>query len=169
MQSYYPQTSFSDFISISNNDSTGKVFPNVCYKHFRYDSLDAIWTEGDTPPYKIMYRRIKKNYFSQEVEQKKIGNQIPQQLTLKQNYPNPFNSSTVIHYYLPNSIFTRLEIYNLLGQKVRTIVAENELPGEYQVQWDGRDDRGNLLPTGIYLCQLQTGKQKAVQKIAFIK
>jgi hypothetical protein len=88
---------------------------------------------------------------------------------LAQNYPNPFNSSTVIHYELPNSCFTRLEIYNLLGQNVRTIIAENQLPGKYQIQWDGRDEKGNLLPTGIYLWQLLAGKQKSVKKIAFIK
>ena len=95
--------------------------------------------------------------------------QIPETFYLYPNYPNPFNSSTVIRYDLPALNFVALEIYNLLGQKVRTLLNSVQSPGQHQILWEGRDDGGNLLPTGIYLYHLRAGKRTSVQKIALIK
>jgi len=97
------------------------------------------------------------------------NNNIPEKFHLYPNYPNPFNTATIIRYDLPELNFVSLVLYNLLGEKLRTLVNSAQHPGQYQIYWDGRDDTGTLLPTGIYLCQLQVGKQKSVQKIAFTK
>jgi serine protease AprX len=83
----------------------------------------------------------------------------PTYFTLYQNYPNPFNPTTVIKFNIQDSKFkvplhTTLKIYNVLGQKVRTLVDEEKFPGTYQVIWDGKDDEGEDVASGIYFYQL---------------
>jgi hypothetical protein len=86
------------------------------------------------------------------------GPPMPRMYQLRQNYPNPFNPSTTIVYYLPDVGYQPAEveivIYNLLAQKVRTLVKERKYPGEHQVTWDGKDDAGNDLASGIYFYKL---------------
>jgi hypothetical protein len=86
------------------------------------------------------------------------GPPMPRMYQVRQNYPNPFNPSTTIVYYLPDVGYQPAEveivIYNLLGQKVRTLVKEREYPGEHKVTWDGKDDKGNDLSSGIYFYKL---------------
>jgi hypothetical protein len=168
-QIFFPQNYLTFPVILSDVPQSKKFHPGVCYKHFNQDSLDVVWSEGNNAPYKIMYRRMKKNYSYQEVEHTEAENQLPQKLILKPNYPNPFNSFTTIRYDLPRSGFVTLEIYNFLGQKLRTLVAEDQKQGEYQINWDGHDEWGNLLPSGIYLSQLRADHQIFVRKIALIK
>jgi hypothetical protein len=77
---------------------------------------------------------------------------------LSQNYPNPFNSTTVIWYYLPDVGYQPAEveivIYNVLGRKVRTLVKERKYPGRHNATWDGKDDQGDDLGSGIYFYRL---------------
>jgi hypothetical protein len=86
------------------------------------------------------------------------GPPMPRVYQLRQNYPNPFNPSTTIVYYLPDVGYQPAEveivIYNLLGQRVRTLVKERKYPGEHRVTWDGKDDAGNDLASGIYFYKL---------------
>lgn len=83
---------------------------------------------------------------------------LPRVYSLSQNYPNPFNPSTVLEYTLPDvgaqPAPVRLVIYNLLGQAVRTLVDQKQHPGRYRTVWDGRDDQGKDLPSGIYFAKL---------------
>jgi hypothetical protein len=77
---------------------------------------------------------------------------------LSQNYPNPFNSTTVIRYYLPDVGYQPAEveivIYNVLGRKIRTLVKERKYPGRHKATWDGKDDQGDDLASGIYFYRL---------------
>jgi parallel beta-helix repeat protein len=86
------------------------------------------------------------------------GPPMPRMYQVRQNYPNPFNPSTTIVYYLPDVGYQPAEvemvIYNLLGQKVRILVKEKKYPGEHKVTWDGKDDNGNDLSSGIYFYKL---------------
>ena len=79
-------------------------------------------------------------------------------LILFQNYPNPFNPVTTICYYIPDigpkPAKVEIIIYNLLGAKIRTLVSEYKYPGEYRVVWDGKDDAGNELASGIYFYRM---------------
>jgi len=79
---------------------------------------------------------------------------IPKDYSLAQNYPNPFNANTQITFALPKSGNTILEIYNVLGQKVSTLLNEYLTAGTKTVNWDGRDDRGTGVPSGIYFYRL---------------
>ncbi|NIR50888.1 T9SS type A sorting domain-containing protein [candidate division KSB1 bacterium] len=97
----------------------------------------------------------------------------PRQFTLHQNYPNPFNPSTTIRFEITNAgaraVNTRLRVFNLLGQVVRTLVDEPLQPGVYQKQWHGRDDGGRSLSSGIYLYQLQLGEATQTRRMLLVK
>ena len=87
---------------------------------------------------------------------------------LYQNYPNPFNPTTTISYALPNSSKVELVIYNPLGQRVRTLVQGQQASGQHQVQWNGRDDKGNSVASGVYVYRLQA-KSSNGEKIVKVK
>ncbi len=97
------------------------------------------------------------------------------QFRLHQNYPNPFNPTTVIRFTVHGSRFTgrsaraTLKIYNLRGQVVRTLVDEEMQPGEHSVMWDGKDEQGREVASGIYLYQLAARDQKATRKMLLLK
>ena len=79
---------------------------------------------------------------------------VPDIYTLSQNYPNPFNSITTIKYQLPKDSKVILEIYNLAGQKVKTLVDENLSAGFYTASWNGKDSRGQAVVGGIYFYRI---------------
>ena len=83
---------------------------------------------------------------------------LPQIFVLEQNYPNPFNSSTVIRFALPQAENVELAVYNLAGQKVATLVEGVREAGVYTVRWDGRDESGRELASGVYLYRLRAGQ-----------
>lgn len=97
------------------------------------------------------------------------SNNFPRTYQLSQNYPNPFNSNTQILFSLPKSGKTTLEIFNILGQKVGTLINEYLAAGNKIVNWDGRDDRGAPVPSGIYLYQLRSGDFIQKKKMVYLK
>ena len=90
---------------------------------------------------------------------------IPTAIALQQNYPNPFNPQTTIAYDLPEATQMRLVIYDMLGQVVRTLVDETQSAGSKRVIWDGRNEFGKQVSTGVYLYQLQVGRQQLVRRM----
>ncbi|MFC1490185.1 T9SS type A sorting domain-containing protein [Candidatus Latescibacterota bacterium] len=79
---------------------------------------------------------------------------IPTPFTLSQNYPNPFNPSTIIEYELTASAHVNLTIFNILGQKIRSLVNESKSPGNHSIIWNGRDNNGNFSASGIYIYRI---------------
>lgn len=102
-----------------------------------------------------------------------VGNVIPDKFALSQNHPNPFNPSTEISYSVPRhregAQRVSLTIYNLLGQPIRTLVDEMHAPGIYTAAWDGRDDFGREVTSGIYIYQLTSGDYRQSMKMALVK
>jgi len=94
---------------------------------------------------------------------------IPTVFALEQNYPNPFNPSTTIRYQIPNDASVNLVIYNVQGQKIRTLVGKEQKSGYYSVVWDGRNDAGQTVSTGLYLYRVQAGSFVATQKMLMLK
>ena len=94
---------------------------------------------------------------------------LPVASSLESNYPNPFNNSTQIPYRVSTSGPVRLEIYNALGQPVRTLVDEIQAAGAYQIPWDGRDQRGERVANGVYLYRLQAGAVAQVRKMLVLE
>jgi photosystem II stability/assembly factor-like uncharacterized protein len=97
------------------------------------------------------------------------NNQLPFTFALSQNYPNPFNPATVIHYQLPEVSLVNLSVYNMLGQKVKTVLSENQIAGNHTAKWDGTNDRGEPVASGIYIYQLQAGKYVQSKKMMLLK
>ena len=90
-----------------------------------------------------------------------LGGVIPQTYSLKQNYPNPFNPITTIDYDLPKTSNVILKIYNTLGQEVVTLVDRKQTPGEKSVVWDGLNNIGKQVSSGIYIYRLEVGDPSA--------
>jgi len=88
---------------------------------------------------------------------------------LYQNYPNPFNPHTVIHYSIPQTGEVTLVIYNTLGQKVRTLVHSEQKTGHYEILWDGKDDQGMPVTSGIYVYRLKSGEKVASRKMILVR
>jgi parallel beta-helix repeat protein len=103
------------------------------------------------------------------VDVKSDRNPLPWQFTLDQNYPNPFNPSTVIEYTLPRAGNVTISIYNLLGQVVRKLVDEPQAAGNHQVTWDGNDDSGVSMSSGVYFYRLEAGYLLATKKMVLVK
>jgi len=98
-----------------------------------------------------------------------IGLPSPTEFSLKQNFPNPFNPTTSIRYDIAETADANLVIYNMLGQQVRTLVNGKQDVGYYQVVWNGLNDAGQPVATGIYIYHLQAGQYSKTMKMAFIK
>ncbi|NGP88934.1 FG-GAP-like repeat-containing protein [Fodinibius halophilus] len=92
------------------------------------------------------------------------GSKLPDSFKLKQNYPNPFNPTTQIRYSVPEATEVTLEVFNILGKRVATLVDEQKDPGNYQVTFDGAN-----LASGIYLYRLQAGSYVATRKLILAK
>jgi hypothetical protein len=91
----------------------------------------------------------------------------PPMYQLSQNYPNPFNSETVIWYYLPDVGYqpakVEITIYNLLGKRVKSLVNGREYPGEHKIRWDGKDDSGKEVASGIYFYRFKVSGLELVK------
>jgi hypothetical protein len=94
---------------------------------------------------------------------------LPDGFYLEQNYPNPFNPETQIAYQIATGGFTSLSIYDLLGREIKTLVSEDQPSGYYTVSWNGKDELGNTVPSGIYLYSLKTGNFIQSKKMIMMK
>ncbi len=88
---------------------------------------------------------------------------------LFQNYPNPFNSSTIITYEVEKAKNVTLKIYDILGREVRELVNRSQKRGHYEVNWDGKNNQGKEVSSGIYFYQLNAGNYKETRKLVLIK
>jgi hypothetical protein len=98
-----------------------------------------------------------------------LAKPVPISYGLGQNYPNPFNPETEIHYAVPEPVDVQLDIYNALGQRVRTLVSAAHGPGEYSVNWNGRDNEGQKLSAGIYFYVMQAGTYVERRKMTLLQ
>ncbi|MBI2661518.1 T9SS type A sorting domain-containing protein, partial [Candidatus Woesearchaeota archaeon] len=94
---------------------------------------------------------------------------LPREFSLAHNYPNPFNNETAINYALPTDSPVLLEIYNIKGQKVRTLHQGYMPAGSYTAKWDGRDNYGNAVGSGVYFYQLNAGSFSKANKMVMVK
>jgi hypothetical protein len=97
------------------------------------------------------------------------NNHIPTEFRLRPNFPNPFNPTTNITFDLPKNDFVTLEIFDLQGRHIITLVNNKLNAGVHNYTWNGRDQNDHLVTSGIYLCTIKTGTFSATQKMAFVK
>ena len=97
------------------------------------------------------------------------GESLPHKFNLYPNYPNPFNPTTKITYDLVNTSDVRLEIYDLVGRKINTLVNQIQNAGHYSIIWNANDQVGNQVSAGVYLFRLQADKQTLTRKMILMK
>ena len=95
--------------------------------------------------------------------------EIPRVYSVSPNYPNPFNPTTTIRYQLPAESKAELVIYDLLGSKVKTLLSEKKNAGSYEVQWDGTNDVGVPVTSGVYVYRFTAGSYRLVRKMILVK
>ena len=102
-----------------------------------------------------------------------IDGGLPRSVTLGQNYPNPFNASTVIPFTVPDvggtDVEVRLEIYNLSGQRVVSLLAGRMTPGQYSMTWEGLDGDGRHVASGVYLYCLEAGPFRQTRRLLLLQ
>lgn len=94
---------------------------------------------------------------------------MPSGFTLEQNFPNPFNPETQIAFQLHRDGFVELKVYTLLGKEVRTLISAPMSAGSHRVEWNGRDEHGNSLASGIYLYRLKAGGVAQMKRMALVR
>ncbi len=97
------------------------------------------------------------------------ANSIPDRFVLQQNYPNPFNGRTEIPFHLPQQTMVALIIYDLSGKTIRILGNGNYPTGAHHLDWDGLDDRGMPVASGIYIYRLQTGRYASSKKMVLVR
>jgi hypothetical protein len=94
---------------------------------------------------------------------------IPTEYAIYQNYPNPFNPTTQIQFDLPENSRVKIVIYNLLGGVVTTLIDENLPAGRYRKLWNGKDQSGQILPSGIYIYRIDAKSASSDQQLNVVK
>lgn len=135
--------------------------------HCRYILVDFILTFanlGLTVPHNLIPEDVIQIAY-------RIHNQenLPERFTLEQNYPNPFNPICEIEYDLPTECYVTLSVYNILGQKVKVLVDENQSAGRKSVKWDSKDEQGQEVTSGVYFYRIQAGNFVQSKKMVLMK
>ena len=98
------------------------------------------------------------------------GNSVtPNNFNLSQNYPNPFNPETKISYRLLENGFTTLTIYDPLGRTINTLASQHQSVGDHVAVWNGKDEAGNVVPSGVYFYSLKSGNSMQSKKMILMK
>ncbi len=95
--------------------------------------------------------------------------ELPESYFVEQNYPNPFNPETIIRFQLPSESRVIVMIYNMMGQEITTLIDGSLSAGYHSVSWQGRDSKGNKVPTGMYLYQFRAGKFSVTKKMVLLE
>ena len=114
---------------------------------------------------KVIIQAVSPALAKKNIEAVEQQTPFPNKFAIAQNYPNPFNPDTKIKYQLPRISLVTLKIYNCLGQEIRTLINKVEEPGKYEIHWDGKDDFGKNVPSGLYIYTLRAGQYKNSKKM----
>lgn len=150
-------------IETDAGDTLVTIFNNVQDQNFRIE-LEARPRAVELDPEGWILKRI-----DSITQVAKAEKGVPGDFSLHQNYPNPFNGETVISFELPQSEEVRLDIYNIYGQRVRELVSQRLQAGVYRAGWDGKDDKGSVLASGLYVYQILAGTYRQQKKLLLIK
>jgi hypothetical protein len=93
----------------------------------------------------------------------------PETFALHQGYPNPFNPETTISYDISNVGNVEIVVYDMMGREIKTLVSGYHTPSTYQVVWNGTDNRGKIVPSGVYLYRMSSSEFTQVNKVMFLK
>lgn len=133
--------------------------------------VDNYIQDGELYRYNITFYDNKGNIVVQKGAEITINRDdlLPTTFAISQNYPNPFNPTTTINYQLPVKEHVKLVLYNILGEKVRTLVNKEQSANYYKVIWNGRNDAGRQVASGIYFYMVNAGEYNAVKKMILLR
>jgi protein involved in polysaccharide export with SLBB domain len=179
------------FSSNGNNDGYNPIyqpdlmftFPNATsFDWTQYSADITVPTDPTTKTLEVrlhVYARFTGTVYFDDLTVEKVGetsnvpqvnNGLPVTYELGNNYPNPFNPSTMIDYGVPRDGNISLEVYNILGQRVRTLFSGYRAAGRYSIAWDGRNENGETVNSGVYFFRMSTGSSMAlVRKMLLLK
>lgn len=123
---------------------------------------------GATPNDEMYFDDYQARSIVTDIDDEVLPN-IPTEFALKQNFPNPFNPTTTFRYQLPRNTDVKIVIFNVLGQRVKTLVDARQEPGYYEVQWDALNDHGSKVASGIYIYRMQAGDFIKTRKMILLK
>jgi len=146
-----PGESMQFYITFAPID-TGLEIGNIVFNHNGRTSPDTVSVAGNGVV---------------GIEETKI-NRIPAVYGLSQSYPNPFKTKTQIHYQLPHPDFVTIAIYNVSGQRLKTLISEHKDSGFYNVYWDGKGEDNQRVNSGVYFCRMEVGGHNVVKKIILV-
>jgi|GEM_PF-466484 len=136
------------------------------------DDSDPTWVLSDKPTSITTLATLPQSP-SRFTEESEMMEELPQEFELMQNYPNPFNAGTTIDYNVPNasgeSITVTLEVYDLQGRLIRTLVNGVGEPGRHQAVWNGTDERGSMASSGVYFYRLRAGNFIETKSMVMLK
>ena len=115
------------------------------------------------------YPNEMKEYYEEPVSIEDNTANSQNSFELKNNYPNPFNPTTTIEYSLKNNMNVKLSVYNVVGQKVKTLVNSSQTPGNHSVKWKGLNESGKRVSSGIYFYKLRSGSNVKMKKMILLK
>jgi len=137
-------------------------------QNFQPDQLPyAHAYDSTTSLYAVVEYAILISSKSSSVAEEETG--IPGYFELLPNFPNPFNNQTMIKYTLSKPAEVSLIIYNILGQKVRTLVQDEKQSGTMSVAWNGKDETGKEISSGIYFYRLKAGEYSQTRRMVLLK
>ncbi len=136
-------------------------------KDGQYSYSDTTTVPGRTYYYKLVDMSV--SGWSGEHGPVSLETAFPKTFQVHQNFPNPFNPVTRIRFDLPKVMQTRIEIFNVMGQQVATLVNNKMDPGYHEIEWNGRNDQGTIVSSGVYYYRIMAGEYKEIKKMAFVK
>lgn len=154
-------SAFTDLVgeqNVSEAHATFSLSPNAVY----YWNVKA--RKGTTESWSEIW-----NFTTSLITDVDEEESLPAVFALAQNYPNPFNPSTTIAFTVPKSGLVNIIVYNILGRKVRTLISESISAGTHSAVFDGKDDFGNPVASGIYIYRMRAGNFAETKKMIFVK
>lgn len=130
--------------------------------------------EANREVIELIYEQVRHSQSGPQFEIKRfienlLSISFPSRFVLQQSYPNPFNASVSIAYEVPTESRITIEIYNIIGQRVKVLVDKAHNRGAYNIIWDGKDESGNQVSSGIYLYRLGTSEYSLIRKMVLLK
>lgn len=150
------------------DDSTDQIYPDVILEDGKiYVTWETAMLKDDDFITTAMAKII--DFNSPYLETDNSAEIVPQTIHLYQNYPNPFNPETTIQFQIKTATFVKLEIVDLLGRQVKTLLNDQIPQGLHKIKWNGTDSQGKMVPSGVYFYQVKANRESFVKKMALIR
>jgi len=157
-----------DSVKVIHQNPRFPALMNIEWKlYFLKNALKDV-KEGKWLSFQELERKLD-SLISTGVEEIQGDATLPDKFTLLQNYPNPFNPFTKIEFLLEKPSWVTVDIYNILGKKVKRILEQRLKAGNYAIDWDGKDEKGNEVSSGIYFYRVQAGSIAQTRKMVLLR